>query len=902
MLYSCTIHESHYNHGMSSKRLLAISAIITCLALWWVFSLQTTKIWMSFTISAKHIELKSKKVIAIRDTARRRVMKIQPGAALIANGSIKLNRWSTISLPVDVCPEWIIQPGNITINASYRAPKSLIIQSIQCLDTVASLDPVTNPWLTYSSSIRGWWWWEWWSDRSSINRSPVRNYLTTLQHEENKAILDRWVVAQKKNKTINIDTLQPPTEMVPQQPATSSSIYSTIKVWADEKVTFRDQFGKPTVVQMELYIGSLFAGKSVQVLQSQDGRNWSSVGMLAVQSDGYVRFVTSHWTYFAIASMAGEFSIDNDAALTTWVSVRLTSSISGAILMRVGNTPDQRDLASWIPYSGNFNRNLTASGWVQYVFVEFADDLGNTGQVSDSIILDLDTAEQNTGLLFYVNGLASGLGFLDVVTNTYRWTGFNGPVSVATWLGGWAIQTDGVNDYLELSGKPISNYPFTISVRVRPSRVNVLQSIVNIARTSSTNTLYGLSLNNNRAQLRVNGSTVNGPASLVANRWYHIVGVFRSATNRQLYVNTVSAALNTNNRAFDTNTTNYRTNIWRLADSSPSNYFSGLIDEVRLYGKALNATEILALYRPSVSINQTTTNTLRPTILGTISDPGASVSLTINSINYTGVNLWNGWRVLYSTGVGTNILPGTYNITVSYTGSFGQTGAVTLTGWLVITSTTTIIYSTTWITFSPVTARLTGLASTSRITNNNGSAFYTFNTNGSFVFQFIDKNGVTGSATATVSRIILPLSIFAPSLFDIWSISPSLTQQQLTKTWTQYFGMSDPVGDDSGWYTTISSTALTDIDGTISASNIQFKANTITRLSGSVNPRVVFAAGATVFQSLGAWPLTYIKRDTATNSGLTGSYGDLPTLRANIPAATPVGWYTGILTFTLIEL
>jgi hypothetical protein len=68
---------------------------------------------------------------------------------------------------------------------------------------------------------------------------------------------------------------------------------------------------------MELYVGRLFAGKAVQILQSQDGNDWSAVGMLVVQSDGYVRFVTSHWTYFAIASMAGEFSINNDAALTT---------------------------------------------------------------------------------------------------------------------------------------------------------------------------------------------------------------------------------------------------------------------------------------------------------------------------------------------------------------------------------------------------------------------------------------------------------------------------------------------------------------------------------------------------------------------------------------------------------
>jgi len=66
--------------------------------------------------------------------------------------------------------------------------------------------------------------------------------------------------------------------------------------------------------------------------------------------------------------------------------------------------------------------------------------------------------------------------------------------------------------------------------------------------------------------------------------------------------------------------------------------------------------------------------------------------------------------------------------------------------------TATVAYSTTAPTNGSVIATITPSKSVT-VTNNGGLLTYTFTTNGTFTFQFIDGAGNTGSATATVNNI-----------------------------------------------------------------------------------------------------------------------------------------------------
>ncbi len=67
--------------------------------------------------------------------------------------------------------------------------------------------------------------------------------------------------------------------------------------------------------------------------------------------------------------------------------------------------------------------------------------------------------------------------------------------------------------------------------------------------------------------------------------------------------------------------------------------------------------------------------------------------------------------------------------------------------------TAEIKYSTTSVTDKEVVATLVNPSSEITIVNNNGSNTYTFKENGSFTFEFVDKEGNKGEATATVNWI-----------------------------------------------------------------------------------------------------------------------------------------------------
>jgi hypothetical protein len=98
---------------------------------------------------------------------------------------------------------------------------------------------------------------------------------------------------------------------------------------------------------------------------------------------------------------------------------------------------------------------------------------------------------------------------------------------------------------------------------------------------------------------------------------------------------------------------------------------------------------------------------------------------------------------------------GVYDLTVTATDSSGNVSAAANVPRFTIDTTAptgTVGYSTTSPTNGTVTATLT-TSEPVTITNNGGSATYTFAANGSFKLEFKDAAGNTGSATATVNNI-----------------------------------------------------------------------------------------------------------------------------------------------------
>ena len=85
-----------------------------------------------------------------------------------------------------------------------------------------------------------------------------------------------------------------------------------------------------------------------------------------------------------------------------------------------------------------------------------------------------------------------------------------------------------------------------------------------------------------------------GTTVLSANRWYHVVGVYNPSVEGKVYLDGIVEATNTTSVPSSQLTPAVNFNIGRRTTGS---YFPGLIDDVRIYNRALSADEIKRLYR-----------------------------------------------------------------------------------------------------------------------------------------------------------------------------------------------------------------------------------------------------------------------------------------------------------------
>ncbi|MHC4738695.1 MAG: LamG domain-containing protein [Planctomycetota bacterium] len=182
----------------------------------------------------------------------------------------------------------------------------------------------------------------------------------------------------------------------------------------------------------------------------------------------------------------------------------------------------------------------------------------------------------------------------------------NGPVWTTGQLAG-ALNFDGSNGvYIEGSGGTgsvlnIYDSNLTLSAWVKPATVPAQGTI--LARYKSFTGTYRLGISSGTAYINtyLKGSGhwfLNGGSVLEVGTWYHVVGVFdRDAHIGQVYVNGVEdaeGALGPNPLSNDA--------ITRIGcrQGTSDSTFNGLIDDVRIYDRALSAEEVEQLYQVEI--------------------------------------------------------------------------------------------------------------------------------------------------------------------------------------------------------------------------------------------------------------------------------------------------------------
>jgi len=183
------------------------------------------------------------------------------------------------------------------------------------------------------------------------------------------------------------------------------------------------------------------------------------------------------------------------------------------------------------------------------------------------------------------------------VTNDASGNGNNGTlVNGAAWAVGKqgnALSFDGINSYVRIPDSPILRIPgpFTIMLWLKPSSLDQgFRSFVNKYNNYLFQTA-NQSPNTGRLRVTFSGHALESPDyTLTLGEWQHIAAVW-DGIYLKLYKNGTQVADSWEGPATPTAQASY---LYIGCENGSSQYFNGLIDEVKIYNGALTAAEIVS--------------------------------------------------------------------------------------------------------------------------------------------------------------------------------------------------------------------------------------------------------------------------------------------------------------------
>ena len=209
--------------------------------------------------------------------------------------------------------------------------------------------------------------------------------------------------------------------------------------------------------------------------------------------------------------------------------------------------------------------------------------------------------------------------------------GNDGVIYGATWVDskyGKALQFDGVDDYVDLSSIPSQTYPLTIEMWTKPDTttpVGLFDSAPG-QRYVIRNYLAGyIDWWNADPQVTLN---------LVADEWAHLVFIFWYDGNRHIYY-CKNGVLQTS--ATGSTNTALAWTTFRLGNinSGTVGWYDGLIDEVRIYNRALSSEEIESHYEQGPTV-LSLTKTATPNSIK--QGQTTTITLTVKNTGSTEIN------------------------------------------------------------------------------------------------------------------------------------------------------------------------------------------------------------------------------------------------------------------------
>ena len=311
-------------------------------------------------------------------------------------------------------------------------------------------------------------------------------------------------------------------------------------------------------------------------------------GNLSAPSNQAIATVTSDTTFPAVAMTAPA----NGATVSGSVSVSANASdnvaVVGVQFLLDGVALGAEDTTS--PYSISWN-TATATNGTHSVSARARDAAGNQ---TTATAVSVTVSNAAPGGLIVGYGFEEGAG---TTTADASGKGHVGTLSGAMWTtsgkNGKALSFDGVNDFVsspDAADLDLTNR-MTLEAWVKPAALSDWNTVV-MKEGTATTLAYSLYANNGKPRpsftIRINADReAEGTVALPLNTWTHLAGTYDGTTMR-LYVNGVQVGTRaqTGNVAASARTLRIGGNsIW-------GEYFNGLIDDVRIYNRALTPAEI----------------------------------------------------------------------------------------------------------------------------------------------------------------------------------------------------------------------------------------------------------------------------------------------------------------------
>ena len=167
------------------------------------------------------------------------------------------------------------------------------------------------------------------------------------------------------------------------------------------------------------------------------------------------------------------------------------------------------------------------------------------------------------------------------------------------------ISLNGSSQYVD-AGTGVGNFaagtPFSVAYWFNATKINSTNQGL-VMRENPIGTINNgwicLLRNTNKMGLAIIDSTgVNyrsSDTSVITSGWHHFVGVY-DGTNVDTYLDGVANGTRSNTGTLGTTTGAFNLNIGRHFQASQFNYFTGAIDDVRVYSAALSSGEVSTLY------------------------------------------------------------------------------------------------------------------------------------------------------------------------------------------------------------------------------------------------------------------------------------------------------------------